>query len=174
MEKEKFVALVSFVFCVCLIVGLSIACGENSPKKPAAITGKVGETLKSDNFEITVTSITSSKTIGGGFVTEKAGEGAIFVIVNYKSKNITSKPISSFSLPRVILIDPDNTVYEKASGASSMYKASGGIDTKVLSDLNPGITQRDANAFEIANENWKKSGWKVRIKADKNIDVIAK
>ena len=177
MKKEKYIALLSFVFCVSLIVGLSIACGgsdSGDKASTASITGKVGQTLKTDEFEITVTSVSSSKSVGGEYFGEKASEGAVFVIVNFKSKNITNSPISSSDLPEAKLIDPNDIVYEEASGATISYQTDKNINTKVLSDLNPGVTEKNASVFEVSSENWKKAGWRVRIDADEKVDVTVK
>ena len=71
-----------------------------------------------------------------------------------------------------MLIDSNDTVYNEHSTASSRYRTVNNING--AKDLNPGITGRNAIAFEVAVANWNKPGWKARIKADKTIDVVLK
>ena len=80
MKKEKFIILLSFLFCLCFISG-SLNAYDDDEEMPADITGKIGQGLKTDEFEITVTSVTTAKTVGKMFFVSKAVEGAVFVIV---------------------------------------------------------------------------------------------
>jgi len=48
------------------------------------------------------------------------------------------------------------------------------LNKKVASNLNPGISQTDASVFEVSKEIWAKKGWKVRVSADKNIEITIK
>jgi len=178
MKREKIAALFSFLFCVCLVVALSVACGGEDPKKAADQTGKIGGLLKTDDFEITVISAPSTRAIvltamGVEIDSEKASEGAVFVVINYRVKNISDKPVSVFSFPeKIVLIDSNDTVYEEHGTASSRYRTVNNIDG--AKDLNPGIAGRNAVAFEVAAASWNKPGWRARIKADKTVDVVLK
>ena len=77
------------------------------------------------------------------------------MIVKYQFKNISKEPVSSFSFPDIKLFDPNDVKYDEASGAEIAYKTQAKISSKSLSDLNPGITSKEATVFEVAKENWK-------------------
>lgn len=131
---------------------------------------KVGEMVKTDKFELTLTKSGARKSVGGAYLNQKASEGATFVTIQYQYKNISGKPLGSFSLPRKVqLIGPDGLKYDEDSGAGIYFKTEVKLDSKVLSDLNPGITSRDAAVFEIATESWSNPGWRALIDADDDI-----
>jgi len=54
------------------------------------------------------------------------------------------------------------------------YKTSKGIDEKLISKLNPGITEKNAVIFEVSSDLWKNKGWKALVKADKEIEFELK
>jgi len=135
---------------------------------------KIGDSIKTEKFEVKVSSATTGTIVGGEYMKEKAAEGAIFVIVNFSYKNITKEPIGSFSVPNMKIIDPNGTKYDETSGATSYYQAEIEINKKAFSDINPGITQKDATVFEVSKELWKSNGWKLIIDADKDIEVQIK
>jgi len=83
----------------------------------------LNEAIKTDKFAVTVTSVTPRSWVGNEFLNEKAPTGATFIAVNFNYKNISKEPISSFSVPDVKLIDPNNVTYEPAVGASGYYAA---------------------------------------------------
>lgn len=171
MIQKKIQSSIAFFTVVLLLIVLSIACGGSSEPD---LQGKLRETIKTDKFALTVQSVTPRNFVGNQFLNEKAPNGATFIAVNFNYKNISNEPISSFSMPDVKLIDPNNVTYEPAIGASSYYAAQINLNKKVASDLNPGITQSDASVFEVSKENWAKKGWKLRLSADKNIDITIK
>ncbi|MBP7498092.1 MAG: DUF4352 domain-containing protein [Bacteroidales bacterium] len=170
MVKTKIQSGFAFLAVVLVLIALAIACSGSSTSEPDLV-GKVGETINTGKFAITVSSVTSRNRVGNEYFNEKAPAGATFIAVNFNYKNISKEPISSFSVPDVKLIDPNNVTYEPAVGASGYYAAQINLNKKVASDLNPGISQRDAAVFEVSKEIWAQKGWKIRISADKNIDI---
>lgn len=171
MSKKRLQAGFAFTTVVLLLIVLSIACGGSSEPD---LTGRVGEKITTNKFEITISSVTPRYTVGGGFINEKAGEGAVFIVVNFNYKNISKEPVSTFRVPKIKIIDPNNVAYDAAIAASASYATENNFNKKIASDLNPGISQRDAEVFEVSKENWNKSGWKLRIEADKDILVTIK
>jgi len=171
MSFKKIQAGFAFSTIVLLLISLAIACGGSS--EPAA-KGKVGEKISTSKFDISVTSVTPRNSVGGEYFKEKAGQGAVFIVVNFNYKNISKEPIGSFSIPTLKIVDPNNVTYDSASGASIAYSSEINLDKKSLSDLNPGISQKDAEVFEVSKENWSKAGWKLLIDADKKIEVDIK
>ncbi|RME92568.1 MAG: DUF4352 domain-containing protein [Candidatus Hydrogenedentota bacterium] len=160
---------------IAFFIGLFLACGGGGGKTEGEVKGKVGETIKTDDFEIKVTKVFTRRTIGSYFTKEKAAPGAVFVVVRYWYKNISKEPISSFSFPDVKLVSPDGVSYDNAVSAASSYKVEAKIDTRIASDLNPGIRQSDAEVFEVASSQWNGGkGWKLIIDADKDVEVTIK
>jgi len=171
MIQKKFQSGIAFFSVVLLLIALALACGGSSEPD---LQGKLNEAIKTDKFAVTVTSVTPRSWVGNEFLNEKAPTGATFIAVNFNYKNISKEPISSFSVPDVKLIDPNNVTYEPAVGASGYYAAQINLNKKVASNLNPGISQTDASVFEVSKEIWAKKGWKVRVSADKNIEITIK
>jgi hypothetical protein len=140
-----------------------------SPKKTEDLP-KVGQMVKTDKFEITLTKFIQKSVVGSEYFNQKASEGATFVAVEYKYKNVSGKPISSFDLPRELkLIGPDGIKYESDTGASSNYATETKNNSKIMSDLNPGITSNNSTVFEISIDSWKQEGWSLLIDADDNV-----
>ena len=171
MIQKKIQAGFAFVTVLLVLIGLSIACGGSS--EPAK-KGKIGEKISTEKFDIVVSSVNTRNSVGGEFFREKAGQGAVFVVVNFNYKNISKEPIGTFSMPSIKIVDPNNVSYDSATGASGAYATEINLDKKIASDLNPGITQRDADVFEVSKENWDKAGWKLIIKADNDVEITIK
>jgi len=133
-----------------------------SSSKQEQKTYKIGEVIKTDNLEVTTISTDQKTVVGGQYVNEKASEGATLIAVNWKYKNISDKPVSSYSQPSVKLVDSNGTEYSWDLGKSSTYAVEQKIDSKVVSDLNPGVTVNDAKVFEISKESYEKGGWKLK------------
>lgn len=131
---------------------------------------KVGQTIKTNNFEITLTKLVDKTVVGGQFLSQSASEGAVFVAVEFKYKNISGQPISSRKLPKKLkLIGPDGIKYESDMGASSKYATETKNNSKIMSDLNPGITSNNSKVFEISKDSWKQPGWSLLIDADDDV-----
>ncbi|HPS57629.1 MAG TPA: DUF4352 domain-containing protein [Spirochaetota bacterium] len=135
---------------------------------------KVGDTIKTEKFEIKVSSVTNRGSVGGQYLSEKAPDGAVFVVVNFSYKNISKEPVTSFSMPEVKIVDPNGTAYDEAVAATGYYQTEIDLNKKSLSDLNPGITQKDAIVFEVSKDLWKSNGWKLVIDADEDLEVVIK
>ena len=93
-------------------------------------------------------------------------EGGQYIAVQWKYKNISTKPISSFDTPSLHLIDPQDVKYDRDSGASGSYATELNLTEKVLSDLNPGISVTAASIFEVGKTAFDQSKWKLLVKGD--------
>lgn len=142
---------------------------ENREEGP--LTAELGTPVTTGKFEITVTSVELRDRVGGEFLNSSPSEGGTYVAVQWRYKNISPKPVGSFSLPRLKLADSNGTEYDPDISASSYYAGEVGADTKILSDLNPGITSTDVKVFEVSRESLSTLGWQLRIKADQEIVV---
>lgn len=138
-------------------------------------TAKIGDVIKTDKFEITITDISEKVKVGTEYLNKKPSEGATFVAVKIKYKNITTQPIGMFSQkPTINLVGPNNVEYNNDIDATSYYAGEVDPDSKIVSDLNPGITVNDAEVFEISKEDYAKSGWKLKVKSDKEAEIAIK
>lgn len=154
-----------------MLAALAMACSDGDSE--VSQTGKIGDKLKTDKFEVKVSPLVIRTTVGS-LMKETASTGAIFVAIPYTFKNISKEPVSTTDAPEIKLVSPEGTEYDPAVGASMSYSMERKNDTKIISDINPGITQNESTVFEVAKEEWNKKGWKIRISADKTMDVIAK
>jgi len=135
---------------------------------------KVGDVFKTDKFKIIINSAEERSIVGSQYFEKKPSQGGTFVAVQLQYKNITDKPIGSFSTPTIKLVDKNGTEYSADAGASGNFATELKLDRKILSDLNPGITVNDAAIFEVSKEQYAKSGWSLAIKADKDTTVAIK
>ena len=187
--NKRLIAAVSLIFCTLLTLSIMLACSDDSSKsssssdksensdkaKEEVKLPKIGEMVKSEKYEFTITTVTTATKVGSEYLDEKAPEGALFLILNYKSKNITKETMSSSDIPKIKkIIDPNGTSYSEASSATMYYKTAKGIDEKIISKLNPGITEKSAVVFEVSSDLWKEKGWKAIVDADDDLEFEIK
>lgn len=133
---------------------------------PQAI--KVGQSFKTDKYEITVTSVETKDKVGSEFFESTPAEGGVYVTVQWKYKNITSEPINSFwESFNVKLIDPNGTEFSPDVDASGSFATEIDPTRKVVSDLNPGITVSGGKAFEVAKDSFSKDTWSLLVEGQK-------
>ena len=131
----------------------------------------IGDVITTDKFEIKVNSVETRKSVGGEYFSQTPSDGGVYVVVSYEVKNISDEPISAFLCPSVKLEDSGKITYDSDIGASSYYATEANLDTKIVSDLNPGITVKDAEVFEISEESYNAGGFSVYIDAGEKISV---
>lgn len=176
--------IISFVLALVVLGGIGSAMGggesntatvnnksNTASKQPVA---KVGDVIKTDKLEIVITSIKEVAQVGSDGFEAKPSQGGTYVAVQWQYKNISKEPIGSFSTPTLHLVDKSGTKYDSDIDATSSLATEIKLDSKIMSDLNPGITVKDAEVFEISKEAFKAGGWKISIDADKDIDVNIK
>lgn len=127
----------------------------------------VGEPFETKKFEITVTKVSKRSKVGDEFWSETPAEGAVYVAVQWKYKNITEDPISSFSTPDIYIITPKGKKLKKDTGASVAFSSEVDSSEKALSDLNPGITASSADVFEVAESMISEGDWALEIEGKK-------
>ena len=159
------------------LLALSLnACGD----KPASIKPsaeqkapdyRVGDVINTDKFTISIDRVEIRRSVGNDYLQKQASSGGIYVVVNYTYKNISNKPIGAFSLPRISLRSPDGSKYSADIDASSTYAMENQRDEKILSDLNPGIQTHGSQVFEIGEQMYSSTSWKILIDADKEVLV---
>lgn len=143
--------------------------GSGSNQESEALA--VGDFFQTRNFEISISDIQLHSSVGGQYFSSQPSEGALYVAVQWNYKNISDKPIGPFSTPSIKLKDANGTSYSADIGASSSYATELDIDSKVLSDLNPGIRVRDGDVFEVSEEAFDMETWTLFVDADQNAAV---
>jgi hypothetical protein len=126
----------------------------------------MGTTASCGNVDVTITKIASKDRVGDMDFGTKASEGGILVVVEWSYKNTSKKPIDMFDGPSMSLVSEDGTTYESDVDATSSYATETENDEKVLSDLNPGITVKGAEVFEVSRELFDASKWSVKVESD--------
>lgn len=145
---------------------------SSKQEQQAEQTYQVGETITSKNMELTVSTVEERTSVGGQYVRETVSEGGTLVVVNWQYKNTSSEPIGTFSQPSLKLQDANGVEYSSDAGKTGSYATEIKLDRKILSDLNPGITVKDAQVFEVSKESYEQGGWFAVVKADgKNYKV---
>jgi hypothetical protein len=135
---------------------------------------KITDSFRTKKYDIQIVDVSALRSVGGDslFGTSTAAEGAMYIAVRFKYKNISTKPIGMFSSkPDIKLKSPDGTKYNSDNGASVAYAAQLNLDEKVFSDLNPGITVNSSTVFEVSQELFNPATWKVLIEADDNTEM---
>ncbi len=175
--RHKFLSFIgAFILFIIFIAALSG--NDDTPATVSApqqeqqeVIAEVGDMITTNKFEIIVTSVEERKKVGSGMFENNPAEGGIFIAVKWQYKNISDTPIGSFSTPYIRLLDKNNTRHSSDIGASGSFATELNLDRKILSELNPGITVKDASIFEVSKELFDSGGWKLLVNADKNAYV---
>lgn len=158
---------------VVIVILINVAGGDKKEDKTADVEKnkteevkyEINDTIKAEGLELTVVSAEEKKQVGSQYFQNDPSEGGTFVVVQWKYKNVSDKPMGMFSTPNINLIDSGGVKYDADIDASSHYATELDLDRKVISDLNPGILVNDASVFEVNKEAFTKGGWSVVISA---------
>jgi len=124
--------------------------------------------VRSGTIEAIVVDVdTRNRFSKGPFLSAEAQSGAVLVTVLVNFRNISQQPISGFSLPTIRLGSPGGAYYDADIGKSSAVAGILEIDSKVLSDLNPGLRSQALAVFEVSEELWEQPGWRATIDSSK-------
>ncbi len=116
------------------IIGSLLGDPDGSPTRTASSSSAapetiyaIGDTVNSGDFSISVKSVTTRSRVGSSFVEEVAGNGGIFIVVEFSYRNETNEPISAFRAPDAELRDPNDVKYSHDLGqplAMPLYETS--------------------------------------------------
>ena len=134
-------------------------------------TYNIGDIITNKKYEITIISVTTKKEVGGEYLKSNPADGGIYICVDYTLKNISEEPMSSFSFSSINLIDSKKTKYSADISASSYYATETDPNKKILSDLNPGITVKDSDVFEVSEDSYNNDSWNLLIDNKINVKV---
>ncbi len=141
---------------------------EEAPKEKVYA---VGEVVAANKLEITVSKFEEKSKVGDQYVNKQASEGGTFVAIQYTMKNVSDEPVGMFDYPTLNLVDEKGTEYEADLDASSYYAVETDIDnSKIVSDLNPGITIKDTEVYEISKESFAQGKWYIQI-GDQKVQI---
>lgn len=133
---------------------------------------KVGDACRTKKFSITVTSAEMRSSLGNEYVDHRPAEGGVYIAVKFKYENISDKPISAFDVrPSLRLVDQNGSKYSPDVMASAVFATEADYNAKVMSDLNPGITVRDVEVFEVSRKSFESGQWKILVAADDDLLV---
>ncbi len=103
-------------------------------------------------------------------------EGATYLIIRYKYKNISKDNVNTgFGTPvTVSFVDHNGTYYGSSDADWDIYSSFGlGGDEKTLfSSLHPGITSKGADAYEIAIDVIRAKGNKIKVRYDDSGETV--
>jgi len=175
MGKRKKLLIVLGVIIVIIIIAASTGGKDSASTTPTSSTSSknnqpvekiytLNEVVStSSGIEVTVTKAEQRNTVGSTYIQKKVSEGGVFICIDYKMKNVSDKPVGTFSLPSIYLIDEKGTKYDADIDASSSYAVEKDNNGKILSDLNPGIATTDSKVFEISKDLYDSGKWYVLV-----------
>ena len=147
--------------------GTSAGTTTSASAEPETIYS-IGDVVNSGDFSVSITSVQSRSSVGVEFLEETAGEGGVFVVVEFSYRNESNAPINAFRAPEVELLDPNGVKYGQDLGASVSYATESDLNTNSFSDINPGIQINDASVFEVSKIAFEAGGWHVQVDNGRN------
>lgn len=172
-------------WAVAIIIVIVATTGENETQQTSSSAGtasspakkeekiyQLNEVVPTSKAEVTLANVENKEQVGNEYLSKKASEGGTFVAIQYKIKNVSDKPLSAFSLPSVKLVDEKGTKYDFDIDATSNYALEKQEDnSKILSDLNPGIAVTDSKVFEISKEAYAAGKWFVLVDGKEKVAI---
>ncbi|MDQ0929802.1 hypothetical protein QFZ25_003862 [Bacillus atrophaeus] len=169
--------IITFILAVVVIIIISNLGGGGSSEASTKTgsssqeekekTYNVGDTVKTEKTEVSVTKVEERDSVGSQFIEKKATDGGVLVAVQYTIKNVSKKPLSSFSIPTIKLVDSEGTEYDSDIDATGSYAAETKVNnSKILSKLNPNIKETGVKAFEIDKDAYSKGTWSLKFSND--------
>lgn len=136
---------------------------KEEEKEPEETIYNIGDTVQTDKYELTINEVSQNSYVGTEYLGQEPSEGGIYVCVDYTFKNTSDKPINSFEFPSLKIVDANGVEYDNDFAATTYYRTQKDANRKSLSDLNPGITTSDNEAFEISEELYNQGEWFIVI-----------
>ncbi|MCY8921025.1 DUF4352 domain-containing protein [Bacillus atrophaeus] len=170
--RHKIITFILAVVVIIIISNLGGGSSEASTKTGSSQEEKektynVGDTVKTEKTEVSVTKVEERDSVGSQFIEKKATDGGVLVAVQYTIKNVSKKPLSSFSIPTIKLVDSEGTEYDSDIDATGSYAAETKVNnSKILSKLNPNIKETGVKAFEIDKDAYSKGTWSLKFSND--------
>jgi hypothetical protein len=122
----------------------------------------LNDTITTPYIEFYILNVEILNSFDNGFWSAEAEENNTFICIEYKYKNISKKPLDTFTKPSFKLKSVDKFEFESNSVNNSIYstKANNG---KVYSTINPGGTVHEGLVFEVIKELVDNQIWYLEI-----------
>lgn len=178
-KKWWFIVLVIFVVLALVFGGKGdkaantggVSTSESQSEAPK--NAKVGEMFTLKNSEVGVLSVEVLDEVGEDILKKEASDGGVFVAVVWQMKNVSDKPLSMFETPDIALIDSKGSKYDNDIEATSYFDIEKQIDnSKILSDLNPGILVKATAVYEVSKDLFNLNDWKLKIEEGSDSKLI--
>ena len=128
--------------------------------QPPATPG-IGAAVPGDKTEMTLTKVLLRDKVGIGnqFAETSAADGGVLVVLQYKIRNTSDKPLKSYDIPKLKLVDAAGTEYQEDFGKSAAFATEVDDNLKALSDLNPDIAVTNSSVFEVSKTRFDPATW---------------
>ncbi len=122
----------------------------------------IGEATRTERFEITVDRVMLRWFIAD----EIAHDGGVYVVVNWKYRNISKRPVGFSSKPTITLVDDEGFEYSVNATITARYDVQ-----RSWENLNPGLSESTVDIFEVSKEQFDPLTWTLKVRADKDVFV---
>lgn len=160
-------------FIAIALIFLLVGCDKSAPgtstEQPTLAAAQqvqefyVNDTVNGESLQTTLTDVQTGKHIQATITDAQAAEGGMYVVVSLKIKNIGTKPITAFEMPKITLIDVNGNHYDSDLNATMAAHMALGDTSKVLSDLNPDLTVTKIVAFEVSEKAFDPTTWRLQV-----------
>lgn len=151
-----------------LALGACGPAGEAAPSTQApAEKVSLGQPIETGKTQVVVTAMEQRDVVGIQYAEERASDGATLVVIKFNVKNTGDKPVSMFEQPTLTLLDDKGVEYSSDIAKTSAFTMEGDVNTKVMSDLNPGITTQGVEVFEVAKDRFNPATWTAKVSGSK-------
>lgn len=137
--------------------------GATNAPAEADASFNIGDKISTKGATVRITSVKTAQAVGNEYLRETASEGGVLVVVDFTLTNDGEKPLNAYERPDIKLMDPSGTEYGPDAGKSGIYATTKDLNAKVFSDLNPGITTKSAEVFEIGASKYDPATWRVMV-----------
>jgi hypothetical protein len=133
--------------------------GRSAPDAAPAVPLRPGQPIRAGDLTITLRPAELREQVGFSIAPETAADGGVLVLMRWSVANHSAKPVSAGMLPQIKLIDAQGVEYSPDAGKSGAYAMARTLDAKSFSDLNPGITVKNAAVFEVSKSTFDPKTW---------------
>lgn len=127
---------------------------------------RLGETITTDQFEISINSIEIEPVVGMKYNESIADKGYVYVVVNWQYKSILLEPVMNFPSPSIRLQDGDNNLISSDFSATESYASEYDLNRERFKALVSGRVVEEAEVYLVDRMQYKQGQWRVQIIAD--------
>lgn len=180
--RHKILSFIGVIILISIIGGIASGGNNSDTNRTSTSSGTKGKTetiykvnqpiTVNENAEVVITKVEQRDQVGSQYVNKKASEGGTLIAAQLTVKNISDKPLGPLSTPSFNLLDEKGTKYDADIDATSSYAVETDIDnSKIASDLNPGIKVTDVQVFEISKDLYAKGKWYILISNKEKVQI---